>query len=214
MYGNSKFISPFNKEKDDYKFSEIETFKNFPLNDIINIDNNQIAFTSSQRDLLIIYNYVTQEKKDFTIKSNFSSSLFFFAHQNLIILNSLGLVIFDLFSNKYSYRKFSLKNQIQTNNISITNLILTVCYYNNPHLLFIGCKNGFLFTFDLVKIIIEEIKNNIIPINKYINVEHNNIKNIVILQNRNILVLTENNNYLKVLYKNATSEKDQKCLIY
>ena len=47
------------KEKDEYKFSEIETFKNFPLNDIINIDNNQIAFTSSQRDLLIIYNYVT-----------------------------------------------------------------------------------------------------------------------------------------------------------
>ena len=201
------------KDKDEYKYSEIETFKNLTLNDIINIDNNQIAFTCSQRDLLIIYNYLTQEKKDLTIKSNSSSSLFFFEHQYLIILNSLGLVILDLFSNKFNYRKFFISNQSTFNNISTIELIPTFCYYNNPHLVFIGCKNGFLFIFDLEKIIIEEIENNIISINKYISVDHNDIKNIFILQNRNILVLTENNNYLKVLYKNVTSEKNQKCLI-
>ena len=43
--------------------------------------------------------------------------------------------------------------------------------------------------------------------------DNSDIKNIFILQNRNILVLTENNNCLKVLYKNVTSEKNQKCLI-
>ncbi len=201
------------KDKDEYKLSEIKTFKNLIINDIINIDNNQIAFTCSQRDLLIIYNYLTQEKKSITIKSNSSSSLFFFEHQYLIILNSLGLVILDLFSNKFKYRKFCISNQSTFNNISTIELIPTVFYYNNPYLVFIGCKNGFLFIFDLEKIIIEEIENNLISINKYITVDQNDIKNIFMLQNRNILVLTENNNYLKVLYKNVTSEKNQKCLI-
>ena len=202
------------KDKDEYKLSEIKTFKNLIINDIINIDNNQIAFTCSQRSLLIIYNYLTQEKKDLTIKSNSLSSLFFFEHQYLIILNSLGLVIFNLFSNEFKYRNFSISIQSTFNNISTIELIPKVFYYNNPHLVFIGCERGFFFIFDLENIIIEEIENITITMNKCIIFDDNSdIKNIFILQNRNILVLTENNNCLKVLYKNVTSEKNQKCLI-
>ena len=78
------------KDKDEYKLSEIKTFYNININDIIKINNYQIAFSCCQKETLYLYNYETCKLNSFIIHNLLdSNNLFLIFNHYLIIFNCL-----------------------------------------------------------------------------------------------------------------------------
>ena len=198
-----------NSDKYKCELTRVKAFENMILDDIIYMENNEIAVTCSQRKLLIIYNYISDKILDYrSLNLESSSSLFFIRNQYLIILNNKDFIIFDsLFKQLY------ILHFCSDTFLSKNYFIPTTCYSMNQCIIMIGNNDGNMFVVDLEKIINEGKGNDIkITNNKIFNVQKTSIKNILLLKNKNLLVQTENNN-IYFCYKNGSFNKKQQCII-
>ena len=204
----------------EYKSYYIEKFKNYIVDDIIDIENNNVAIVCCRKDLLILYNYLTNNISSYaTTKFDnniqfISNYLYFFNHQYLIILKGIEIMIYDIYDKKYYLRKFYLKSKYTfSNSFSITTnpFIITFCFFLNPFCLILGNSQGKLILFNLENNITNNNEEIDISDSKSLNFQDSAIKNILLLENKTMLLLS-NDKILNIYIKNDSFHKDS-CLI-
>ena len=208
----------------EYQCQKIKIFENKVLNDIIYLEDNRIAAVFKNRNILIIYNYIDNKKQEVTFpcKNNYyiKPKLFFFENEYIFILFNNFIIVYDLLLTKIiKTQTFIFKTRYIANNFIVNNsfqeIFPSYIYYINAKCLIIGTDDGKALLYNFEKSLYENINNqeifsddNSLTLDKS---DKTKIKNILLLSNKTMCILTEQN--LFIFFKNKSVNKSQSCSI-
>ena len=182
------------KDKDEYKLSEIKTFYNIIINDIIKINNYQIAFSCCQKETLYLFNYETCKLNSFIIHNLLDSNNLFLIYNHYLII---------LCENEIFY--FNTNNNECKSSIVYIDQIIKYCFFEgekiNPTIVkqinnlfcLIGDKKGNIIKCKFENDIINQDKLVEIESSKIFNFINYPIKNIILINFNKLIILSDTN---------------------
>lgn len=206
----------------EYQCQKISIFENMLLNDIIYLEDNRIAAVFKNRNILIIYNYIDNKKQEvtFPFKNNYiNPKLFFFENEYIFILFNNFIIVYDLLLTKIiKAQAFIFKTKYIANTFTVNNsyqeIFLSYIYYINTKCLIIGTDDGKALLYNFEKNLYENNNQAIFSDDNSLTLDKSDktkIKNILLLSNKTMCILTEQN--LFIFFKNKSVNKSQSCLI-